>query len=136
MLWWIIALGAATTLMTFKKTLPPSRELVIKLGTLMNMAERADEARYADQLAPITPFVGTRFVHRRIKTVAPILVVYAIAAHIDFADWTRGRPVPAWHRRQLRACSEKRFAQRWPRRSRCGPAARACSLPRLRSAGR
>ena len=69
MLWWIVALGAVAALMTFKKTLPPSRELVIKLGTLMNMAERADGARYAEQLAPITPFVGKRFVHSRIKGV-------------------------------------------------------------------
>lgn len=50
-------------------SLPPSRELVIKLGTLVDMARRADGQRFAAQLEPVNPFVGTAFKHDRIKGI-------------------------------------------------------------------
>lgn len=50
-------------------TLPPSRELVLKLGTLVDMARRADPERFRTQLEAISPFVGSEFKHSRIKPI-------------------------------------------------------------------
>ena len=69
MLWWIIGLGVVASYMTFKQAVPPSRDLVIKLGTLMDMAQRANPERYRSELAPISPFVGQKFLHNRIKGI-------------------------------------------------------------------
>jgi hypothetical protein len=42
---------------------------VIKLGTLIDMAERANAALFSEKLAPISPFIGGRFEHRRVTGV-------------------------------------------------------------------
>lgn len=48
---------------------PPSRELMIKLGTLMDWCRRENPQLYASALAPITPFVGKAFKHNRLKGI-------------------------------------------------------------------
>jgi hypothetical protein len=49
--------------------MPPSRELMIKLGTLLDWAQRQNPPLYAAQLAPISPFVGKTFKHSRLKGI-------------------------------------------------------------------
>jgi hypothetical protein len=62
-------LGVVAGALSFAMIVPPSRELVIKLGTLMDMAERADGERFRASVAPITPFVDGRFEHKRLTRV-------------------------------------------------------------------
>jgi hypothetical protein len=50
-------------------SLPPSRDLVIKLGTLIDWARRTDAERFRTQLEPVNPFVGNAFKHNRIKHI-------------------------------------------------------------------
>lgn len=60
----VVALGAAALI-----GLPPSRELMIKLATLLEWAQRQDPQRYAAELKPISPFVGKTFKHSRLKGI-------------------------------------------------------------------
>jgi hypothetical protein len=57
-MWIAIAAGALTWMLASALWVPPARELIIKLGTLMDMARRANPELYAARLAPITPFVS------------------------------------------------------------------------------
>jgi hypothetical protein len=61
-----LVLGVVASTLTAVLTLPPSRELVIKLGTLVEMARRANPDRFAAQLAAISPFVDGAFKHNRV----------------------------------------------------------------------
>lgn len=49
--------------------MPPSRELMLKLGTLLDWARRENPQLYAAQLEPISPFVGKSFKHARLKGI-------------------------------------------------------------------
>jgi hypothetical protein len=49
--------------------LPASRELMIKLGTLVDMARRANPELFRSRLEPLNPFVGKQFKHNRIKGI-------------------------------------------------------------------
>ena len=57
-MWIVLGLGVLAWLVSSALWVPPSRELVIKLGTLLDMARRANPELYASRLAPITPFVS------------------------------------------------------------------------------
>jgi hypothetical protein len=60
----VLAFGSAAAL-----GMPPSRELMIKLATLLEWASRQDPDLYARQIAPISPFVGKTFKHSRLKGI-------------------------------------------------------------------
>jgi hypothetical protein len=51
----LVAMGLSTALWA-----EPARELVIKLGTLMDWARRTNPELFAARLAPITPFVDAK----------------------------------------------------------------------------
>ena len=69
-MWIVVGLGVLAWLVSSALWVPPSRELVIKLGTLMDMARRANPELYAARLAPITPFVSpTVFKLQRVTKV-------------------------------------------------------------------
>jgi hypothetical protein len=69
-MWIAIAAGFVAWLISSALWTPPARELVIKLGTLMDMARRANPELYAARLAPITPFVSpTVFKLQRVTKV-------------------------------------------------------------------
>jgi hypothetical protein len=65
----MIALGVLALVLGGALTLPPSRELVLKLGTLVDMARRADPERFRAQLEPVNPFVGGAFKHKRVTGI-------------------------------------------------------------------
>jgi hypothetical protein len=65
----IVAVGVIAFALGGALSLPPSRELVLKLGTLVDMARRANPERFAAQLEPVNPFVGMAFKHNRIKGI-------------------------------------------------------------------
>ena len=65
----LAVLGVLALMIGGALSLPPSRELVLKLGTLVDMARRADPERFRAQLEPHNPFVGTAFKHNRIKGI-------------------------------------------------------------------
>ena len=67
----LIALGAGVVASALAGMLfmPVSRELLIKLGTLVDMCRRANPERFAAVLAPHNPFVGGKFVHKRLTAV-------------------------------------------------------------------
>lgn len=64
-----IVLGILAVVAAGAIGLPPSRELMIKLATMLEWAARQDPARYAAELEPISPFVGRQFKHSRLKGV-------------------------------------------------------------------
>src|SRR5262249_52041861 len=64
-----IALGLFACWLSFMLIMPVSRELLIKLGTLVDMCRRANPERFVTALAPHNPFVGGKFIHRRITRV-------------------------------------------------------------------
>ena len=68
----VLVLGAVATLISWAMIIPPSRELVIKLGTLIDMAERGNGELFREQLAPISPVVSGRFVHRNVTRVLKV----------------------------------------------------------------
>jgi hypothetical protein len=57
--------------------LPPSRELMIKLGTLVDIARRTNPELFRSRVEPINPFVGKQFKHKFVK---PIL-------HVDLTEF-------------------------------------------------
>jgi len=65
----IVAVGVIAFALGGVLSLPPSRELVLKLGTLVDMARRANPERFAAQLEALNPFVGASFKHNRIKGI-------------------------------------------------------------------
>jgi hypothetical protein len=46
--------------------MPVSRELMLKLGTLVDWARRSNPEQFRIQIEPINPFVGRKFKHNRI----------------------------------------------------------------------
>lgn len=64
-----ILLGLLLGTLTTFWILPVSREIVLKLGTLVDMAKRANPALFAAKLEPINPFVGQKFKHPRMGKV-------------------------------------------------------------------
>lgn len=62
----LLGLGAIAGALSFFMGVPPSRDLVLKLGTLVDMARRADPERFRAQLEPVNPFAGGKFVHARV----------------------------------------------------------------------
>lgn len=50
--------------------MPVSRELMLKMGTLVDMTRRANPALFQARIEPINPFAGKKFKHNRI---APML---------------------------------------------------------------
>lgn len=46
--------------------MPVSRELMLKLGTLVDMTKRANPALFEERIAAINPFEGKKFKHHRI----------------------------------------------------------------------
>ena len=60
----VIALILATLLWA-----PPSRELTIKLATLLDWAKRQNPELYAARIAPLSPFVGKAFKPAKLKGV-------------------------------------------------------------------
>lgn len=46
--------------------MPVSRELMLKLGTLVDMARRSNPELFRTQIEPINPFVGNKFKHHRL----------------------------------------------------------------------
>jgi len=69
MLWLVLLAGLVAGGLSFSMIAPTSRDLVIKMGTLMDMAERADPQRFATELAPHNPFVDRAFKHNRLTAV-------------------------------------------------------------------
>jgi hypothetical protein len=63
----ILLLGLLAFGLAGAMTLPPSRELTIKLGTLVDMTRRADPELFRATIEPTNPFVGRSFKHSRIK---------------------------------------------------------------------
>lgn len=49
--------------------MPASRELMLKLGTLVDWARRENPELYKTQIEPISPFVNGKFVHKRITSM-------------------------------------------------------------------
>lgn len=47
--------------------MPVSRELMLKLGTLVDMARRSNPALFRERIQPINPFAEKRFKHHRIS---------------------------------------------------------------------
>jgi hypothetical protein len=69
-MWMLIGGAFLAWLISSALWTPPARELVIKLGTLMDMARRANPELYAARLEPITPFVSpTSFKLQRVTKV-------------------------------------------------------------------
>jgi len=66
---WLWFGGLVAGMISYALALPPSRELVMKLGTLIDWAERSNPAAFAVMLQPISPFQGKKFVHARISRV-------------------------------------------------------------------
>jgi len=46
--------------------MPVSRDLMLKLGTLVDMTRRANPELFQQSIEPINPFVGKKFKHQRI----------------------------------------------------------------------
>jgi hypothetical protein len=63
----ILLLGLLAFGIAGAMTLPPSRELTLKLGTLVDMTRRANPQLFRSLIEPTNPFVGRAFKHNRIK---------------------------------------------------------------------
>src|SRR5689334_14963586 len=71
-MWFVVlAIGAVTWVVAWFMWVPPARELIIKLGTLLDMARRANPQLYAERLAPLSPFVSPKVF--KMNKVAPVL---------------------------------------------------------------
>lgn len=64
-----LVLGAVALVLAWMLGAPPSRELMIKLGTLLEWAQRTNPELYAARIAPISPFVGKAFKHSKLKGI-------------------------------------------------------------------
>lgn len=62
----VVVLGMVAFSLAGALVMPASRELMIKLGTLVSWTQRQNPAAFQARIAPINPFVGTTFVHKRI----------------------------------------------------------------------
>jgi hypothetical protein len=63
----IVGLGILALMISSSIGMPASRELMIKLGTLIDMTRRANPELFATRVEPVNPFVGKKFLHKRIK---------------------------------------------------------------------
>jgi hypothetical protein len=68
-MFWLVVLGLVAFSATWALTLPASRSLVIKLGTLVDMARRANPELFRTQLEQANPFVGAKFRHGRVTAM-------------------------------------------------------------------
>jgi hypothetical protein len=64
-----VVLGVAALIVAAMIGAPPSRELMIKLGTLLDWARRQNPELYAAKIAPLSPFVGKKFKHAKLKGI-------------------------------------------------------------------
>jgi hypothetical protein len=64
-----VGLGVAALIAAAMIGAPPSRELMIKLGTLLDWARRQNPGLYAEKIAPLSPFVGKKFKHAKLKGI-------------------------------------------------------------------
>jgi len=69
MTWILVVLGVIAAGWSTMLGAPPSRELMIKLGTLLDWARRQNPSLYASRLAPLSPFVGKTFKHNKLKGI-------------------------------------------------------------------
>ena len=65
-MWLVLGLGMVASWIAMALTMPASRELMIKLGTLTSWTQRTNTELYKQQVEPINPFVGKVFKHNRI----------------------------------------------------------------------
>jgi hypothetical protein len=65
----IVLLGLLAFYATSALMMPPSRDLMLKLGTLVDMTRRANPELFGRVIEPTNPFVGKSFRHNRIKGV-------------------------------------------------------------------
>ena len=65
-MWLVIGLGVVASWIAMALTMPASRELMIKLGTLVSWTQRSNPELYRQKIEPINPFVGKTFKHNRI----------------------------------------------------------------------
>jgi len=65
----LVVLGLIAFVLAAMLGMPPSRELMIKLGTLLDWARRENPQLYEERLAPLSPFVGKKFKHSKLKGV-------------------------------------------------------------------
>lgn len=66
MLTWFTVFGVVAFSMSGMLGMPVSRELMLKLGTLVDWTRRTDPELFRRQIEPISPFVGKQFKHSRI----------------------------------------------------------------------
>ena len=65
-MWLVLGLGLVASWIAMALTMPASRELMIKLGTLVSWTQRTNPELYRQKIEPINPFVGKTFKHNRI----------------------------------------------------------------------
>lgn len=65
----VVALGVVASVVSFLMVAPSSRDLVVKLGTLIDMTKEANPELYGERILPITPFVKGAFVHKRLTKI-------------------------------------------------------------------
>lgn len=71
-MWWlVIGAGIVASGITWMTVVTASRELMLKLGTLISWSQRQNLALYREKIEPINPFVGDKFQfkHKRLTSV-------------------------------------------------------------------
>lgn len=97
----IIGAGLVATFASSALYMPPARELVIKLGTLIDMARRANPALFQTRLQPINPFVDGKF---KMPRIAPVLR----------ADLSEFGEIPQRLQRECKKLDRKAHIAMWP----------------------
>ena len=65
----ITLFGVAAFMASGMLGMPVSRELMLKLGTLVDWTRRTNPELFREKIEPISPFVGKSFKHSRIAKV-------------------------------------------------------------------
>src|SRR5882672_3369036 len=65
----VIVLGLVAGALSWGIIMPTSRVLILKLGTLSDMAKRAQPELYRERIADIDPHNGPKFVHKRVTRI-------------------------------------------------------------------
>lgn len=65
----LLLLGMVACSIAGAIVMPASRDLTIKLGTLVSWTQRQNPTAFQAKIAPTNPFVGSTFVHKRITGV-------------------------------------------------------------------
>jgi hypothetical protein len=63
---WATIFGVLAFCLSGALGMPVSRDLMLKLGTLVDMTRRANPELFQQRIEPISPFVGKKFRHNRI----------------------------------------------------------------------